>query len=96
MQRSSTFRISDLISEDQATSFFTQNRQELNHTASHNIQLCNCISCQTLRFINFLNPIYMNCRTTTLAPACSPTLISPKRYHDQVPEHAIISNGLFN
>lgn len=64
MQRSSTFRISDLISDE---------------PQQHNINLCNCISCQTLRFINFLNPLYLNCHPFGAnVLATSTKLVSPK------------------
>ncbi|CAF0961277.1 unnamed protein product [Brachionus calyciflorus] len=54
MPKSSTFRITDLLAESNPSHLdFVQ------MSLQHNIQICNCLSCQTVRFINYLNPVYL-------------------------------------
>jgi hypothetical protein len=79
MQKSSAFRISDLISNEEKSNVYrndvtaelasrssSSSIEMVNNSSgkSHNWETCHCISCQTLRLINLFSPgIYMNCQT---------------------------------
>lgn len=69
MQKSSAFRISNLIADETSgvavvgkNGHLTAN-YALATINGHNWQVCNCVPCQTLRLINMFNPMYLgNCQ----------------------------------
>ncbi|RNA07154.1 GS homeobox 1-like [Brachionus plicatilis] len=54
MSKSSTFFINNLLAENRPRHGDIHSVQ---HNVHHNVQLCACVSCQTLRFLNFFNPV---------------------------------------
>lgn len=49
MSKSSTFFINNLLAESRPK------HEDIG--VQHNVQMCSCVSCQTIRFINFFNPM---------------------------------------
>lgn len=61
MSKSSTFFINNLLAENRP--------QHADIGIQHNVHLCSCVSCQTLRFINFFNPVLSLAKIDESEPA---------------------------